>query len=107
MSERELKIWKEQKSKMPKFIRSDSWKVKRLEDSGWRRPKGVDNKMRLKRKGWPVLVSIGYRKIKKVRGLHPSGLKEVLIHNPSEVAGLDPEKVIVRIASSVGKLKKD
>jgi Ribosomal protein L32E len=94
------------KSKMPKFIRSDSWKVKRLEDSGWRRPKGVDNKMRLKRKGWPVLVSIGYRKIKKVRGLHPSGLKEVLIHNPSEVAGLDPEKVIVRIASSVGKLKR-
>lgn len=106
MNERDLKIWNKQKREIPKFVRCDSWKVKRLEDSGWRRPKGLDNKMRLKRKGWLPLVNIGYRKIKSARGLHPSGFREILVHNPNEVAGLDPEEVVVRIASSVGKLKR-
>jgi large subunit ribosomal protein L32e len=106
MKQRDLKIWKEQKKKIPDFIRSDSWKVKRLENSGWRKPKGLENKMRLKRKGWPPIVKIGYRKIRSVRGLHPSGLKEVLVYNEKELVGLDPENTIVRISSSVGKLKR-
>jgi large subunit ribosomal protein L32e len=110
MGEKELKkaleIREIQKKKMPDFVRSDSWKVKRLEDSGWRKPKGLDNKMRIQRKGWPPIVKIGYRKIKLARYLHPSGLKEVLVHNKNELEGLDPEKHIVRIASSVGRKKR-
>lgn len=34
--EKALKIREEQKRRMPDFIRADAWKVKRLEDSGWR-----------------------------------------------------------------------
>ena len=30
----------------------------------WRRPKGRDNKMREKRKGYPIVVSVGYKKKK-------------------------------------------
>ena len=30
----------------------------------WRRPKGRDNKMREKRKGYPMVVSVGYKKKK-------------------------------------------
>ncbi len=103
---RALKIREAQKKKMPDFVRSDSWKVKRLEDSGWRKPKGLDNKMRIERKGWPPRVKIGYRKIKEARYLHPSGLEEVLVHNVKELNGLDPKVHIVRIASSVGKKKR-
>jgi LSU ribosomal protein L32E len=104
--EKALKIREEQKRRMPDFIRADAWKVKRLEDSGWRRPKGLDTKMRLKRKGWPPVVNIGYRKIKEARYLHPSGLVEVLVHNTEEVKKLDKNKHIIRIASSVGKKKR-
>ncbi len=103
---RSLKIREFQKSKLPDFVRSDSWKVKRLEDSGWRKPKGLDNKMRIERKGWPPRVKIGYRKIKEARYLHPSGLREVLVHNSKELSELDPNIHIVRIASSVGKKKR-
>lgn len=104
--ERVLEIREQQKRKMPDFIRSDSWKVKRLEDSGWRKPKGLDNKMRIERKGWPPRAKIGYRKIKKARYLHPSGLKEALVHNKKELVGLDPNTHIIRIAGSVGRKKR-
>ena len=33
----------------------------------WRRPKGRDNKMREKRKGYPIVVSVGYKKKKSER----------------------------------------
>ncbi|HLI46501.1 MAG TPA: 50S ribosomal protein L32e [Geobacterales bacterium] len=103
---RALEIREVQKHKMPDFVRADSWKVKRLENSGWRRPKGLDTKMRIQRKGWPPVVKIGYRKIKIARDLHPSGLKEVLVHNVKELQALDPEIHIVRIASTVGRKKR-
>lgn len=106
MKERALKIREIQKKKLPDFVRSDSWKVKRLKDSGWRKPKGLDNKMRIQRKGWPPIVKIGYRKIKEARGLHPSGLEEVLVRNVKDLNGLDKEKHIIRVASSVGRKKR-
>jgi len=104
--EKILKIREKQKSKLPNFVRNDSWKVKRLEDSGWRKPKGLDNKMRIQRKGWPPIVKIGYRKIKIARNLHPSGLIEVLVHNVKDLTNLDKNKHIVRISGKVGKKKR-
>jgi large subunit ribosomal protein L32e len=50
-----------------KFLRRTSNRYsklgkKRKKKQVWRKPKGRDNKMREKRKGYPVVVSIGYRK---------------------------------------------
>ncbi len=48
-----------------KFIRRDWFrfgKFKRKKKQKWRRPTGRDNKMREKRKGYPAVVSIGYKK---------------------------------------------
>ena len=71
-----------QKRRQPSFTRLESWRYKRLKGV-WRKPKGIDNHMRLKRKGWPKSVTVGYRSPKKVRGLHPSGFYEKL--NPDLV----------------------
>ncbi|ABW00866.1 50S ribosomal protein L32e [Caldivirga maquilingensis] len=78
----------------------------RLEDSPWRRPKGIDNKIRMKRKGYPPMVNVGYRGPRGVRGIHPSGFIEVIVHNPEELSRVNPETQAIRIASTVGVRKR-
>jgi len=99
--EKALRIRAKLKKKKPDFVRQESWRYDRLKEN-WRRPKGIDNKMRRKIKGWPSTVNIGYRGPKAARGLHPSGYEEVLIHNIEELKNVDPKTQAVRIAHTVG-----
>ncbi len=90
----------------PRFIRMNSWYIKRLKDS-WRSPRrSLDNKIRLQRKGFPPMVKVGYRGPKEVRGLHPTGFEEVIVHNVEELERLNPERQAARIASTVGRRKR-
>ena len=74
--------------------------------SSWRRPKGKDSKMRLEIGGWPKSVKIGYRSPRKIRGFHPSGLKELIVHRPEELDSVNPAEFAVRIAHGVGSRKR-
>jgi large subunit ribosomal protein L32e len=105
LKEKALKIRERVKKKEPVFVRQESWRYKRLKEN-WRRPKGIDNKMRMKIKGWPPTVNVGYRGPKATRGLHPSGYEEVLVHNPDELKKVDHKNQVVRIAHTVGKRKR-
>jgi large subunit ribosomal protein L32e len=93
------------KSKKPDFKRQESWRYKRVEKS-WRKPRGLDSKMRKKVKGWPKSVNVGYRGPKKLRGLHPSGYAEVLIRTVDDVNKVDPKTQAIRIAHTVGAKKR-
>jgi large subunit ribosomal protein L32e len=93
------------KHKKPKFRRQESWRYKRVGDR-WRKPHGVDSKMRKKVKGWPASPTIGYRSPKKLRGLHPSGFVEIRVHSVADLGGIDPELQAVRIAQTVGNKKR-
>ncbi|AGB04984.1 ribosomal protein L32E [Aciduliprofundum sp. MAR08-339] len=100
-----LKIRNELNRKRPWFRRQEWFRYKRLGDA-WRRPKGKHSKMR-EHKGYrPPVVDSGYRGPKKVRGLHPSGFREVLVYNPRELEGINPEREAIRIASRVGVRKR-
>ena len=90
----------------PKFVRQESWRYDKLKPT-WRKPKGVDNKIRLQQAGFPPLVKVGYRTPKAARGLHPSGLLEKLVHNEAELEGVDPKTHAVRIARTVGARKRE
>jgi large subunit ribosomal protein L32e len=100
-----LKIRARAKKSKPAFVRAESWRFDRFSES-WRRPRGLDNKIRRKIKGWPPGPSAGYMGPKIARGLHPSGYEEVLVHNVNEVTKIIPETQAVRIAHTVGQKKR-
>ena len=93
------------KHKKPKFRRQESWRYKRVTDR-WRRPHGIDSKMRKKVKGWPASPTVGYQSPKATRGLHPSGYVETRVFNVEDLAGIDPEIQAVKIAHTVGAKKR-
>jgi len=93
------------KKRKPRFRRQESWRYKRVTEV-WRRPDGVDSKMRIKAKGWPKSAEVGYRGPKAARYLHPSGYSEVLVRNVDDVDKVNPETQAIRIAHTVGAKKR-
>jgi large subunit ribosomal protein L32e len=92
--------------KKPEFKRVDYHRHKKLSRSSWRKPRGRHNKTRLHKKGKFLSPSIGYGNDASLRGLHPSGYREVLVYNVKELEGIDASSEAVRIAASVGRRKR-
>ena len=89
-----------------KFKRQEYARYKKL-GMKWRRPRGKTSKMRRYEAGKPAMPSIGYGSPKAERGLHPSGFKDVLVRNMSELENLDPTTEAGRISATIGKKKKE
>lgn len=92
--------------KRPHFKRFESWRFVRIADR-WRKPRGIDNKMRTELQGWPKSVKVGYAGPAKVRGLHPSGKEEVMVWNTKDLEKVDPETQVARIGGTVGGRKRE
>ncbi|KVI03781.1 Ribosomal protein L32e [Cynara cardunculus var. scolymus] len=71
------------KKRVKKFKRPHSdWKICVKEN--WRRPKGIDSRVRRKFKGVTLMPNIGYGSDKKTRHYLPNGFKKfVIAHNVS------------------------
>jgi len=86
---------------MVKFLRRDCKRFSKFgngkgKKASWRKPKGRDNKMREKKRGYPAIVSIGYgTKDRK---------KEIIIKNIKDLLNLEKGDSI--IVGSVGKKNK-
>lgn len=104
-----LKLRRRLKARKPEFRRYESHKKLRLRNKGWRRPRGRHSKLRQRYGGkWSgkIPVSVGFGSPKAVRGLHPCGKEEVLVHTLKQLDEVDPDRQAVRIASSVGMKKR-
>lgn len=100
-----LKVRKKQKAKKPDFIQTDQHKKKRLKNY-WRRPRGLHNKKRRYILGKGEMARVGYGSPAAVKGLHPSGFRDVLMSRVQDLDEMDPGTQAVRIARTVGQRKR-
>ncbi|MFH1591539.1 MAG: eL32 family ribosomal protein [archaeon] len=95
----------EAKAKKPRFIRQDAHKKKRV-GSNWKRPRGIDSKLRLHLKGHRKSPGKGYRSPAEARGLSHEGLVQVIVENATDVATLDPKKDGAILSGQLGQRKR-
>ncbi len=94
--------------KRPKFLRRKNKAYSKLgrgrkKKQIWRKPTGRDNKMREKRRGYPAVVSIGYRGTKISRD-NLKNKQPVMILNIADLKKISKDNIA--IIGKVGKKKK-
>ncbi|CAG8509261.1 6677_t:CDS:2 [Ambispora leptoticha] len=72
------------KKRTKPFKRHQSDRYKSVKES-WRKPKGIDNRVRRRFKGQLPMPKIGYGSNKKTRHLLPNGFKKFLVSNVREL----------------------
>lgn len=72
------------KKRVKKFIRPQSDRRICVKQN-WRRPKGIDSRVRRKFKGVTLMPNIGYGTDKKTRHYLPNGFKKFVVHNVKEL----------------------
>ena len=92
-----------------KFIRTDSNRFSKLGKRRkklqvWRRARGSHSKIRRKRRGYPVMPSIGYRTERKKSGLI-KGLFPILVHSLAELLAVDKKSIAI-LSRRLGARKK-
>merc|ERR1712027_279084 len=85
-----------------KFTRHQSDRYDKVKRN-WRKPKGIDNRVRRKFKGMYLMPNIGYGSAKETRHMLPTGFRKVLVHNIKEleVLMMQNKKFCAEIAHGV------
>ncbi|KAI1061654.1 uncharacterized protein FIESC28_07953 [Fusarium coffeatum] len=73
------------KKRTKHFSRHQADRFMRLDKGTWRKPKGIDSRVRRRFRGTIAMPSIGYGSNKKTRYMMPSGHKAFLVSNTGDV----------------------
>merc|ERR1712006_49718 len=90
------------KKRTKKFIRHQSDRYDKVKRN-WRKPKGIDNRVRRKFKGMGIMPNIGFGSAKTTKHMLPTGFRKVLVHNVKEleVLMMQNKKFCAEIAHGV------
>lgn len=105
MNKELLEIRKKAKAKKPEFNSQDIHKKPRINKS-WRRPTGIDSKIRQRLNGYRKMPSQGYRSPKSIRGLDRSGFIIKIINSIKELSLINKKTEGIIISSKLGQKKK-
>lgn len=92
----------------PKFKRQENTRFsklghKRKKLHKWRKPKGRDSKMRIRRRGHGPSPLVGYRSSRAISGMI-DGKKPILVHNVSDLSKINKDSIV--IIAKVGAKKR-
>jgi len=92
------------KSKKPEFLQQDYHKKRRLSRK-WKRPTGLQSKMRHQLKGYRRRVKQGWRSPIEIRGFDSKGYDPVLVSNVKDLINIKETQGVI-ISKTVGLKKK-
>ena len=95
------------KKRVKKFKRPWSDRLVTVKPN-WRRPKGIDSRVRRKFKGVTLMPNIGYGSDKKTRHYLPNGFKKFVVHNTKdlELLMMHNRKYCAEIAHNISTKKR-
>ncbi|UYV77123.1 RPL32 [Cordylochernes scorpioides] len=95
------------KKRTKKFIRHQSDRYDKIKPS-WRKPKGIDNRVRRRFKGQYLMPSIGYGSNKKTKHMLPNGFRKLVVHNIKEleVLMMHNKRYCAEIAHNISSRKR-
>lgn len=95
------------KKRRAKFTRHQSDRYRKLKPN-WRKPKGIDNRVRRRFKGQRRMPTIGYGSNAKTRHMLPNGFRKFLLHNVKdlEVLLMQNRRFCGEIAHTVSAKKR-
>ncbi|CRG96583.1 60S ribosomal protein L32, putative [Plasmodium gallinaceum] len=101
------KVGKIIKKRTKKFTRFQSNRFMRVKPA-WRKPRGIDCRVRRRYKGTNLMPSIGYGSNKKTRFLLPNNKYKYIVRNVKEMEPLimNNTKYCVQIAHNVSSKKR-
>lgn len=99
-----LSLRKAMRKRKPVFIRHDANKKKRLAKL-YRRPKGIQSKMRLNKRGYRRAISKGFKAPRAARALHHTGLSIAAVYGVRDLSSLKADTGVM-IGRTVGKRNK-
>ncbi|MBI2141227.1 hypothetical protein HYU16_02275 [Candidatus Woesearchaeota archaeon] len=100
-----LELRRVMKARKPNFRIQNSNDPRKRFAGRWKRPKGLQSKMRERRKGNPRYIEPGYGSPREVRGTTAEGFFPVVVRSLGDIAGVKEGAGIV-ISAAVGMRKK-
>lgn len=105
INEKLLGLRKAMKARKPNFKIQNSNDPKKRFAGRWKRPKGLQSKMRERRKGNPKYIEPGYGSPREVRGATADGFFPVVARSLSDLANVKEGSGVI-VSARVGMRKK-
>ncbi|VDD89344.1 unnamed protein product [Enterobius vermicularis] len=101
------KKYKIVKKRTRRFTRHESDRYHRLRPN-WRKPRGIDNRVRRRFKGQRRMPKIGYGNAAVTKHMLPNGLRKIVVHKPKDLEMLlmQNKRFIAEVAHSVSSKKR-